>query len=105
MARIDIHLSDLAIVLYGLAQARKHRDVGFEDSTRTYAEVVRELERRVKVDTDTLQSALWALTLLKERGLFKHPGGLTYSQFLDKLLKRTGYKFREDFNLLEVKND
>lgn len=104
MAEIKTTLQDTAILLFNLAKARGYAQVGFEDANRTYHQLVHSLERASMFNIEVVESALWAANLLSEEGKFEHPDGLTFDEFVTKMLSLTKYKFDRTYNTLEIKH-
>lgn len=104
MDRIALKLSDISTLLYNLAKASKDKDIGFEDSDRSYTQLKVQLSRIVDVPIELVESALWASTLLDESGKFEHPEDKNYERFLGDLLAKTPYRFSKSYNTLERKH-
>lgn len=87
---------DVTALLSNVIQASRQQDVGIEDANRTAAELLKELNVKLRLSESAIESALWACNLLNEKGLFTHPNGGTF----DDMAKRIAGpdKFDKSYN-------
>lgn len=97
--RMYMKLLNASVLLGNVVLASKDPDIGWEDANFTLHETVRKFHWRVFMEERLLTGCLWACNLLDEKGKFWHPGGLTFDQFLDKVL-RGRWDFDKFYNLL-----
>jgi hypothetical protein len=76
-------------------------DVGFEDANNTLAHVTARLNRKMLLDPNIIESALWSCTMMNERGEFWDAKGRDYDTFLKDLLTPDG--FNKIYNTIERK--
>ena len=96
-----VRVADLAVLLDNVRLGASLPDeVGFEDIAETYEMFMRRMDTKLQIPTASVETALWSCNLLDERGRFIHPEGLTFEEFLDRLLDRS-YKFNKVYNCLE----
>ena len=100
----SVRLLELAVLLYHAHIASQDTDVGFEDANESLDNISRRLNKWIYMDPAIIESALWACNLLNEKNKFSHPRGLTFDQFVDKILKGRG-KYDTFYNLIEWKDD
>lgn len=98
--QIRMKIVDLLILLYHIEQGAQDQHVGFEDAEMTLDEMRKSLEHDVSLSIDLTQRALWSANLMDEQRKFWHPYGLTFNQFLQRILVGTGLKFDKTYNLL-----
>lgn len=76
-------------------------EVGFEDANQTIEALCAKLNMKVTVRESDVESALWSCNLLSEKRRFWHPKGLTFDEFLSKLLP--GASFDKMYNVIKEK--
>jgi hypothetical protein len=96
-------LLDLAVLLYAVHQGASDDLVGFEDARETLESLTKRLSKRVLVDPNLIESSLWSANLLDELGRFKHPNGLSFEEFAQRIVGRG--KFNRRYNVIERKDD
>jgi hypothetical protein len=96
-----VSLFDLAVMMYHIALAKSHKEVGFEDANNTYDGLKRRLNKNVFVDPSWIESGLWACNMLDELKLFKHPEGLNFDDYLKEVI-RSGV-FDKTYNTVTFK--
>lgn len=100
MNKIELSLFDILVLLDNIYLGAKDKYIGFEDADRTMDELIRELNKRIAIPQPLVESALWSCNLLDEKGKFSHKKGLTFNQFLSRIIKK-GKKFNKDYNVIE----
>lgn len=101
--KIEVRLSDLAVILFNLMKGWRDRQIGSEDAMRTYYSIRNNIDLQTKIPVELMESALWTCTMLDERGKFEHPDQLSYEAFLKKLFFKTNKKLNKKYNYLESK--
>lgn len=96
----SVRIMELAVLLFSVNRAANDPDVGFEDAAQTADGITRRLNLWRLIDPDIIESALCAANMLNEQGKFIHPSGLTFEQFVDKVLRGRG-RFDTFYNLIE----
>jgi hypothetical protein len=81
-----VSLVDIVALLDNIYRGAQHAEVGFEDASRTLDAITHELNKKVFIDPSVVESALWSCNLMDEQGKFWHPRGLSFEQFLKKLV-------------------
>jgi len=94
-----LRLLDVAVLLFNVHKGATDAEVGFEDCRETLDTFTRKLNKYMFVDPMLLESALWSCNLLDEHGRFWHPQGLTFEEFLKKVVRRG--KFNRTYNVIE----
>lgn len=79
---------DVTALLSNVIYATHQRDVGIEDAHRTAEALIKELNVQLRLSESVIESALWACNMLNEKGYFKHPGGLTFSELTKRIAGR-----------------
>lgn len=100
----SVRLLELAVLLYNAHIAARDDDIGFEDANDTLDNITRRFNKWIFVDPALVDSLLWACNLLNEKKQFVHPRGLTFEQFIEKILKGRG-KYDTFYNLIEWSNE
>lgn len=95
---------ELAVLLYNAHIAAADAEIGFEDANDTLENITRRLNKWIMVDPAYVESALWACNMLNEKNKFSHPRGLTFEQFVEKILKGRG-KFDTFYNIVDWSNE
>lgn len=105
MARLQVNISDLAILLGAIHCVNKSKSLELHDAERTIEQLMRQLERKVMIDQELLESSLYAANILSEIGEFWHPRGLEFGEFAKQVIG-PNREFDMKYNLiLEKKND
>jgi len=99
-----INLLTSAVLLYNIYRAAQSEEIGFTDTSNTLDTITNKLDMGcIYLSRDTLESSLWACNMLNELGLFWHPRGLTFREFLNKLNLGNTYNFT--YNVIEEKKE
>jgi hypothetical protein len=89
---------DVMVMLYHLHKhAKKH---GHLDAERTLAVTTRALNAMHALEASLVESALYCCNMLNEDDDFLHPMGLSFDEFVNKVLK--GKTFNRVYNMIEV---
>lgn len=92
---------DAVILLIHVLQGAKHPEVGFEDVDNTRGQLKQALDCEVQVPQSVLESALWSANLMDEAKAFWHPDGLSFSQFVNRMIDPEDMKFDRFYNILK----
>lgn len=93
---------DLVVLLDHLSRGAFHPEVGYENSEVPYKKMVRNLaERTIRIRVSEVESALWSCNLMSEIGKFEHPDGLSFDNFVKKMLRGKDYNYI--YNFIEEK--
>jgi len=97
---IPLRALDACVLLIHVHLASKHDKVGFEDAYNTMDDMTKFLEHTVHVPKHVLESALWSCNMLSEQEEFWHPKGLTFDEFVKRMLPKRKY-FDKYYNLVK----
>ena len=88
---------DAAILIMHVLKGKDDPMVGFVDGGRSFEVMLNEWDHgKFRIDTHILESALWSCNMLDEAGKFTHPRGITFKQFVRRVLGDKGnfnYKY------------
>lgn len=80
-------LLECAVLVHNLIEATQHPEVGFEDLEHSYKRLRGRLaSKTTDVPREILESYLWSANLLNEVGLFWHPDGVPFKDFVGRIL-------------------
>lgn len=97
-----VTLLDLSVLLYHLGLASRHAEVGYNDADESLLQVLGRLNVRVNLPQSTLEALLYASNLLDENQSFKHPMGVSFNEWVKRLVGKE-MKFHPFYNTLEKK--
>ena len=97
-----VKLLDIVTLLHNVMEGSRHPDVGFEDARETLNSLTARLNKKVFIDPNVLESALWSCNLLDEKKLFWDVQGRTLDEFLKQVIH--GEKFDRFFNVIQNKD-
>lgn len=87
-----VSLLDLAVLLLHVHKGAEHPEVGFEDADRSIEELTKLLQvRKVEVQREALESALWSCNLMDEEQVFWSPKKESFILFAARLLNNSGH--------------
>jgi hypothetical protein len=98
-----VRLLDLAVLLYAVHQASTDEQVGFEDARETIQTLTRRLNKSVLIDPNHIESALWSANLLDEQAKFRHPTGMSFEEFAQRIVGKDTFNRR--YNVIERKDN
>lgn len=90
---------DLVVLLDNVFLGAQDTEVGFEDCKETLKSFTMRLNEPIKIHTEDLETALWSANLLNEKKRFRHPQGISFDQFLTRVLR--GDSFNKEYNFIE----
>lgn len=106
------NLEAAVLLLHLHAAAHLPDEVGFEDANHSIAKLTRQLcLHHTYIDRRFLESVLWSSNLMDEIGLFWHPNGDTFEEFLDRLVNKNKNRYERNiyfdrfYNLFRNKLD
>ena len=95
---------DLAVLIYHMLEGAKDPDIGFEDAQEPLEKVLGKLNKAYYIDPAVLESALWSCNLMREKGKFTHPKGLSFEDWVKKFLN-PGEKYSLTYNFISKDTD
>lgn len=96
-------MSELAILLGNVVMAAQNPDIGFEDTEMLLDRFLQILDKFTKVKDAHLERCLWACNLLDEKGLFWHPSGKSFDEFVSEVIQDG--TFNKQYNLIKKATD
>lgn len=81
-----VRLLDIAILLLNAYKANEQPEIGYQDTIETLDAISRRLNQKILLDPRQIESLLWACNMLDEEKKFVHPTGMTFSDFVKRVL-------------------
>lgn len=89
-----LSISDLTALIDALRQMQV-AGLEWEDASELYSQFLRTLDKEITIPVETLEKALWAVTLLSETGQFSHLYGLSPEAFIQRVTPK-GKKYDKE---------
>lgn len=105
VAKYNLTLLDIMVLLYHVQRGAETSAVGFEDCERTLEELTAVLTAnfaRIPLKESVVESALWSCNLMYEHGEFWSPEGC-FKNWLTRFCEEHGVDFDMFFNTLKPK--
>ena len=98
-----VHISSLQLVvlLHNFLAALNDPEIGMEDCENLPSLLLASMRKPLPINSNHLESILWACTMLEEKGKFWHPLGDNYKNYIKSLEERLQAKFNKKYNYFE----
>lgn len=105
-----VSLLDIAVLLFHIHKGNETAEVGFEDADKSIEELTALLHsKKVEVNKDALESALWSCNLMDEEQQFWSPKKESFVLYAARLLNNSGHytegnlSFDRTYNRIQFK--
>lgn len=96
---LPLSVVDLTTLLFNLWEGSRDKKIGWESASCTLNNISRNLDGKIYLNEEDIESALWSSNLMRERKKFWDIKGRTFEQFVKSIFPHR--HFNKDYNFVE----